>query len=236
MEQKFLQILNARFVAYQLIHLYLFAGFFCVWDVWLYHCYYFIFLKLMKFDCCPQQKWNRKGKKNPRLAESADCFHWERLFSCLVIPNYKSEFITLHVNSKYQKWHFHDRINPVKVFWNCIGIVLLKDSKHSKKYIAKQLTISATSWTVNHTPGKQEKSAVRSITENCHRKLSHCKQQVWTFPNKKNLHIQNQTCIYKVYIYCTSTIPRRLNCIGKNQKQVQHFKPLKHNQKTKSRN
>lgn len=29
-EQKFLQILNARFVAYQLIHLYLFAGVFFV--------------------------------------------------------------------------------------------------------------------------------------------------------------------------------------------------------------
>lgn len=37
-----------------------------------------------------------------------------------------------------------------------------------------------------------------------------------------------------MYIYCTSTIPRRLNCIGKNQKQVQHFKPLKHNQKQKA--
>lgn len=36
-----------------------------------------------------------------------------------------------------------------------------------------------------------------------------------------------------MYTYCTSAIPRRLNCIGKNQKQVQHFKPLKHNQKNK---
>lgn len=128
MEQELLQFFNARFVAYQLIYLYLFVGFFCVWDVRLYHCYFFFFfLKLMKFDCCPLQKWKQKGGKNYRLAESADCFYWEWLFSCLVIPNYKSEFITLNVYSKYQKSHFHDRINPVKVFWNCTGIVLLKD-------------------------------------------------------------------------------------------------------------
>lgn len=63
-EQKFLQIFNARFVAYQLIYPYLFVVVSCVWDVRLYHCCYFIVLKLLKFDCCPPQKWKRKGKKN----------------------------------------------------------------------------------------------------------------------------------------------------------------------------
>lgn len=34
-------------------------------------------------------------------------------------------------------------------------------------------------------------------------------------------------------MYCTSAIPKGLNCIGKNQKQCAIFKPLKHNQKKK---
>lgn len=110
----------------------------------------------------------------------------------------------------------------------------LYNFKASQKYIAKHFISSATSCTTNNTAGKQEKSAVKSITENCHRKLFNGKQRIWMFPNKKNnLHKQNQTCIYKVYMYCTSAIPKGLNCIGKNQKQCAIFKPLKHNQKKK---
>ena len=112
----------------------------------------------------------------------------------------------------------------MKLHWYPLAQELC-NCKASQKYIAKHFTISATSCTTSNTPWKQEKSAVKSITENCHRKLSHGKQRIWMFPNykKKNLHKQNQTCIYKVYTYCTSAIPKGLNCIGKNQKQCAIF-------------
>lgn len=110
--------------------------FICLLDFFVYEMLDYItatfsfFFKAYEVWLLSTTKMKTEGGGNYRLAESADCFYWEWLFSCLVIPNYKSEFITLNVYSKYQKshfHHFHDRINPVKVFWNCTGIVLLKD-------------------------------------------------------------------------------------------------------------
>lgn len=96
--------------------------------------------------------------------------------------------------------------------------------KASQKYIAKQFKLSATSCTISNTPGKQETSAVKSITGNCPMvsNESEC-FQIIIIIIKKTFHKQNQTCIYKVYMYCTSAIPKGLNCIGKNQKQCAIF-------------
>lgn len=112
---KFLQFFNARFFAYQLIYLCLFVGFFLCMRCEIISLLLFFLSSWSSIAAHHKNENGRRGKKkSSRLAGSADCFHWEWLFSCLLIPNYESGFITLHVYSKYQKWHFHDRIKPVK--------------------------------------------------------------------------------------------------------------------------
>lgn len=65
MEQKFQQFFNASFVAYQLIYLYLFTGFFCVWDVKIIPL--LLFYEVWLLSTTKMKMEGRKKKNHPDL-------------------------------------------------------------------------------------------------------------------------------------------------------------------------
>lgn len=69
MEQKFLQIFNARFIAYQLIRVYLLIGVFCVWDVKIISVLLFYFFKAHEIwlQSTTKMKMEVEEKKIPDL-------------------------------------------------------------------------------------------------------------------------------------------------------------------------